>query len=537
MKERSFMSPQPHRSSALRFEPRRFVAVALAATLIALLATLPTASAFADSSNASSQTSVGATIPILDIPVGNLGSVLSTLPVSSLGLSEGQLNTVLSGLEPGIVGPLLTTVAGAVSSLLKGNPNATVNELLGSVNGLISGLLGSSITPQQLAGALNPTQLSALLGDATQALGGGGTGAGVSKLLSGLTGGLNTEQLASLQSILGPLTSALSTGELTTLTGALQTLLSTGSIKGQLTPILETLKGLLGGTSLTQLEGLLSELKLNSLSPTKLQELLGGLNSSEISTLLGGALGSVGSPSLVEPVIDDLLGNLPISTTNAGSLAGELGVSVETLAKDLGTTLTSATPTLTATLGSGGPLLSLLNGLGGLKLTLLDPESAAGGNGGAGGSGSGGAGGAGSEGMGNGGAGNSGGSSGTPAGSTTVVLNTTTPAAASPTATPRAVVAKATGKIKIISHKVKGDVATIVVQVPAAGKVTLTGSGVKSDTRKPGKSERVTLKVKLSKAGTASRRRHNHRLKVKLKAAFKPTKGTSSSAAATVTFA
>lgn len=530
------MSPQPHRSSALRFEPRRFVAVALAATLIALLAALPTASAFAESSNASSQTSVGATIPIVDIPVGNLGSVLSTLPVSSLGLTEGQLNTVLSGLEPGIVGPLLTTVSGAISSLLKGNPNATINELLGSVNGLISGLLGSSITPGQLIGALSQSQLSGLLGDATQALGSGGNGAGVSKLLSGLTGGLNTEQLASLKNILGPLTSALSSGELTTLTGALQTLLSTGSVKGLLTPILETLKGLLSGTSLTQLEGLLSELKLNSLSPTKLQELLGGLNSSEISTLLGGVLGSVSSPSLVEPVIDDLLGNLPVSSTNAGSLAGELGVSVETLAKDLGTTLTSATPTLTATLGTGGPLLSLLNGLGGLKLTLLSPESAAGGNGGAGGaggSGSGGSGGSGSEGVGNGGSG----SSGTPAGSTTVVLNTTTPAAASPTAAPRAVVAKATGKIKIISHKVKGDVATIVVQVPAAGKVTLTGGGVKSDTRKPGKAERVTLKVKLSKAGTASLRRHNHRLKVKLKAAFKPTKGTSSSAAATVTFA
>jgi hypothetical protein len=48
------------------------------------------------------------------------------------------------------------------------------------------------------------------------------------------------------------------------------------------------------------------------------------------------------------------------------------------------------------------------------------------------------------------------------------------------------------------------------------------------------KAERVTLRITLSKAGTASLRKHRHGLKLELNASFAPVSGASSSAATTV---
>jgi hypothetical protein len=220
---------------------------------------------------------------------------------------------------------------------------------------------------------------------------------------------------------------------------------------------------------------------------------------------------------------------------------------VETLAEDLGTTTTSL-PALVASLtGSKGTVLSLLSKLGGLSLTLLNPESKENGsekegttgkegaNGKEGAGGKEGASGKGSSessssGGGAGGAGQ--GSAGGSGGATTLVVNLA-PANTAPAAKAKVV---ALAKVKIVSRKVSRGVATIVAQVPAAGKVTLSGKGVISQTRKAGKAERVTLSVKLSKAGSASLRKHRRRLKVALTASFKATAGQASSAKTTVLF-
>ena len=113
------------------------------------------------------------------------------------------------------------------------------------------------------------------------------------------------------------------------------------------------------------------------------------------------------------------------------------------------------------------------------------------------------------------------------------------PSAVSPTSAPtKTTVVKKLAKITILSHKVKGTVATILVKVPAAGRLTLSGKGVHADTRTLRAAERVTLKVKLTKAQLASlRTHHSGRLRVKLEASFKPTAGQGSTAAVTVTFA
>jgi uncharacterized repeat protein (TIGR01451 family) len=93
-----------------------------------------------------------------------------------------------------------------------------------------------------------------------------------------------------------------------------------------------------------------------------------------------------------------------------------------------------------------------------------------------------------------------------------------------------------TAKVKITGHKVTGDAAMVTVQAPAAGKLTLSGTGLGSVSRTVKKAGKVTLKVKLSKTGVSSLGKHHQKLKVKLKAAFKPGKGSSSSATTTLTF-
>jgi hypothetical protein len=525
------MHVQPRRR--LTDNARRLFGAALAASLIAAMAAIPTASA---SPTASPQTIPGASVPALSLPVGDLGgleTILKTLPVTDLGLNSSQLEKVVKELNPGILGGLLGQVSTLVTNLL-GNPQATLGDLLTETNTLLG--LGHSTTLDQLLEKLTPTQLTALLGGM---LGTGGalTGlGGLSDLLSGLTGKLNVGDLESLQGVFGGLLGNLPGSGLTTLETDLQTLLA-GLSTGELTAILTPLKGVLSGTGLTQLEALLSELGKGSISPTKLQELLSGLDASELSALLGGVFGTVSNPSLLQTVVDDLLGGIgSITPTNAGSLAGELGISVETLAKDLGTTAADLPATVTTVLGKEGPLLGLL-GTDGITLSLLGSggkdtstetakekeateakeskeakersEAGAGGNGSPGSNGA--------------------------AGGSTVVVNL--PAAAVPAVPLVATPNKAAAKIKILSHKVKGHIATLVLQIPAAGKVTVSGGGVRAIGKGATKAERLTVRIPLSKAGTASLRQHRNRLSVALKASFKPTSGASSSAGVTVHFA
>jgi len=100
---------------------------------------------------------------------------------------------------------------------------------------------------------------------------------------------------------------------------------------------------------------------------------------------------------------------------------------------------------------------------------------------------------------------------------------------------PQGGVASAVGKLKVTKPKLKfGKVtlntakgtATLKVKVPGAGKLTVTGKGVKKAKKKAKKAK--TLKIKLTSSGAASATlAKTGSLKVKVKATFKPTSGIS----------
>jgi hypothetical protein len=359
----------------------------------------------------------------------------------------------------------------------------------------------------------------------------------VAQILSGLPAlnGLTLNKLEqSLSDLLKTLPASTTLAELlkpgsglkstleSTLNGALGGLL--GGLLGS-SPA-STLLGAIGSKTPTELvDQLLSEVTEPAKLSQLLNEIAGGLSPTSLNTLLQGLLGTTMTADFV--------------TGTVKSVAETLGTPTESLVTDLN--LPETTQALTAPLDNG-KLLGLLDGVGGLNLSLLGSETGSGGSGGsggAGGSGSGSEGGAGSgsSGSGSGGSGDSsGGSSGTPGGTTLVINTPVTPSPSSPPASGSATTAAA-GKLKILSHKVRGDVATLVLQAPAAGKIALGGSGVRSVRRETAKAERVTLRAVLSKAGVASLRHRHHRLQVTLKASFKQTGGPSSSATVAVTFA
>lgn len=481
---------------------RRRVAVPFALSLVLMLAGISTATALAQSS-AEPQTTPVAKTPVLNLPAGDLEPVLSLLPVSDLALNETELGQLLSELNPGL-GSYLGQLTTVVSSLLSENPDASLGELvdrLSSQGGVLGTLLHTllpSLNPAQIFAALSPTQVNELLANLT-----GGNPAGMltpedlSQLLSELAGKLSGEEQESLTAILGGLTAALSGSSLSKFDESLQTL-------------------------------------LDGLGESELGSTLGTLDSSQLATVLGGLFGTVQNPALLEPVLGSLLGDLSLTPTTTESLANRVGMEQETLANALGEdseTLPSTAPALASVVGSKGTVMGVLKGAKGLAMTLLSPTGLVAGEGIGVGEGNG------EDNGGNGGS-NGGSGQGGPGGSgggTTLIVNV--PPSGSPTRAPAKTASpKKLAKIAIVSHKVKGSVATILIKVPAAGKLTLSGKGVTTETRKAGKAERITLRVKLSKAGSASLRKHRRRLKVTLTASFKATVGTASSAKTTVLF-
>jgi len=322
----------------------------------------------------------------------------------------------------------------------------------------------------------------------------------------------------------GPVRSAVEE-VLATLAGKGVTLEQLGESNELLPKLEEALTNLLSSGELTSLlkgETLQEALTkaLGSVEPEKLvKELLDG--SSHPEEVLTQALSGV-SPETLESTVGSVLAGEPFSKTTVGELASSSGTTEEALTQAVGQNSEQLPPTamaLTAPL-TNGKALAVLNGVEGLDLATLPGEAANGGLGGSGGKG------------GNGGNGSPGGGasagSGTP--STTVIITGGTPAPAGPTGS-----AAAVGKVKVLSHKVHGKTATLVVQVPSAGTLGLSGKGVKKVSRQTAKSERVTIKTSLTKAGTASRRRHRH-LAVKLSVTFKPVSGAASAASATAHF-
>jgi hypothetical protein len=317
-----------------------------------------------------------------------------------------------------------------------------------------------------------------------------------------------------------------------------------------------TLGQLAGSSELTsELEKQLKKLPLTE--RLSLEELLGLLGGHELSTVLGEALGSLGgreiigallktagesgkpvgpeelieqvltatTPEKLEKLLGTTLTGQPFSTGTVEELASQEGTSATVLAEDFAPTapqtIEKTTMALTAPL-SNGKTLGVLNALEGIDVGTLTHELGSGG--GSGGSG-------GNSGGGTGGPGGSGGtsSSGTPGG-TTVVNEFASPSAAAAGGSAKAAVAK----VKIVSHKVKGEEITLVVEAPAAGTVTVEGKGVKSASKQADRAERLTVEVSLTKADATSLRKHR-RLKVKLDVSFKPVGGASSKASTSVT--
>jgi hypothetical protein len=80
--------------------------------------------------------------------------------------------------------------------------------------------------------------------------------------------------------------------------------------------------------------------------------------------------------------------------------------------------------------------------------------------------------------------------------------------------------------ITVVSHQAKGDTAIITASVPAAGKLTATGTDLSKGTAKISKAGDVTVKLTLTKAGTALlRKRKGRTLQAKVRLTFIPKKG------------
>jgi hypothetical protein len=333
-------------------------------------------------------------------------------------------------------------------------------------------------------------------------------------------------------------------------------ILPSSSLQQALTETIEELAA--KGDTLGQLgdsSGVVSELsaQLSKVVPAGLLSLL--LEGKSLSSVLTSGLGSLSPSQLVEglltsasepereqlvehilttvsPELQALLGSTlagdAFETSNVNELASKIGTTTGGFDEELESTIQQIPPTAMAVSAplTNGKVLTALEGVDGLHLGVLGsaPEGTEGAtegtDGATGGTGGGSAGGAG---------GTGGSGSGTPA--PTIVLNSyTLPGAAAPGATVKTAVVK----VRIVSHKVKGHAVTLVLQVPAAGTLRVSGGGVQSLRTQVSRAERVTLHVAPSKAGTASLRKRRHALKIKLDASFTPVSGAGSSAVATV---
>jgi hypothetical protein len=484
MPSRLFRSEQSRRGH--RTSLRRRGVAALSVTSIALLATMPTASALASSGTRSpiDPSTTPATTPRPLTAPGEL-------------LSAGQLQTLLAAL------PLNDLSAAQLTHYLAGLENLSV------LASLHVGLLGS----EEL---------------------------GAAGLEEGLSHGI--EQL-------GP---AATIGELTNPTKLLP------DVEAKLNDLLTSLLGsALGTAQQHDLSKALETLNLDQLVSTLLDSAKEPAQLRGLADLAGKLFQGLGTEGLA-----GILNGSPLTggfaPTTVENVAHELNTTPEVVSDELGQTaeqLPATTTMLTAPVTSG-KLLAVAPAVKGLALGLLnaasdeEPGSGSGegtgegeGKGGSGsGEGSGGSGegkGGGGSGQGGSGAPGTGGSggqgSGGNAGTLTLVVNVPSTQGA-PSATASTAKGATPPKIKLLSAKTKGALATITLQAPAAGRLSLHGNGVISSSRTVAHAQRVTVEVRLSKASIASLRHRHGRLKVKLQLSFKTTAGASSSTTTTLSF-
>jgi hypothetical protein len=514
---------------ALGARARTLLAFAVTAGAIAVLGAMPAAQASTRPSSGLGGLTSGSGLTVsLQLPDGELESILAQLPVSDLGLGDTELSKIVSETSEKLIGsPLSGELEGKITTLLTnllaGNPQATLGELASSVSGILSGILGKSVEPGQILESLSPAQASKALESLLSP-------GGIVKVLSGLAGRLGelgSGGPGSLEGLLAALQSALPGGSGTLQAGVVKALEEVGQTA--LRPILETLRSSgLSGEALSQLEGLLGG--LGSLSPAALQQqltqLLGALSPTQLTTLLGSLFTTL-TPTQMQGIVEDLLGGLgtltPTKTTS--ELVNTTGTNASKISEEIGTTPSNLPETLPAVssslAGEKGAVMSLIDGAGGLLGSLGDKGTGSGAGGGSGGSGA--AGGSGGSGSGSG-----------------LTLAVNVPASTASGTTPASSAKSAGGtkaKFAILNHKVNGDIATIVLRVPAAGRVRLSGRDMKSNVRNVLRAQRLVLKMKLAKAGIASlRHRHERSLKVRLKAAFAPVHGTHATSGTVLTF-
>jgi hypothetical protein len=460
-------------------------AMAIAVALIASLVAMPTATAFASSAptDAASHSTPAArrsADPRELLPAGELEKLLARLPLNDLSVT--QLAHYLAGV-------------GGVSVLA----NLEVALLSGKDLGVLH-------LEESLREAITQLGPGATLGELTH----------VEDLLPAIEQALKGKLGDPLAVLLAALAPGAGTG----------------------------LESAIGSLSLDQLANSL----LGSAAPTE-------QIATELSSLTGGLFEELGTEGKLERVLGSKLAG-GFTPKSVQEVANELQSTPEAVSEELGqsaTKLPADATMLTAPL-TDGKLAGVAPAVEGLALGLLGHPSeggnGSGGNGSGGneepgagkgsgeGNGPGGAGEHTSEGgnsgnsgnPGTGGQGGPGGAGGSTTGTTTVV-SMVAPAAQKALTSP-----KKLSKMSILNHRVNGDVATIVLQVPAAGRVTLAGKGVRSAGARATKAQRLTLKVRLSSASVAVLRRDRRRLRVKLEASFKPAGGSVAHATVVVTF-
>jgi hypothetical protein len=92
----------------------------------------------------------------------------------------------------------------------------------------------------------------------------------------------------------------------------------------------------------------------------------------------------------------------------------------------------------------------------------------------------------------------------------------------------------ASGKVSVLSRSVRGPSFVVKVRVPAKGRVTVTGRGVKSIKRSLGKAGTYSVKVSLTPAARSTLR-HKRKLKLALRVGYTPASGSASSTSVSLT--
>jgi hypothetical protein len=318
--------------------------------------------------------------------------------------------------------------------------------------------------------------------------------------LDSLIGGLPTN--STLQDLLAEVKAA--TGVQVTTGEALGVVLGDAAANPDvLSHLLGEVASLLHGTPQAgALQAVLTNL-IGGLTPAQLQQLESQLGASgspaELATTLAGKLAN----GELDSELATVLSGLGTTAATTGSQAATtVGMTADKLASQLGLgeeALKAASGTSTP-LGSLSGVLDTLAGPTGLTLATVPTTP--------------------------------GGTTTTTNGGSTTTNSTSTTSTTIPGATTSAKGSTVSGKVKIISHRVKGHTLVLVVRVPSAGELTVTGAHAKRELKKSKKAATVTLRIPLTNAAVADVRRR-YKLEIQLKATFKPASGAASTASAT----